>query len=83
MAQDQPLKNLVALPVLGRSGRPILQDVEFSRDPADTWAAAREDACTPERVLARSASCGARTWVNQEPTHNGAFGEQVIVNSEF
>jgi acid phosphatase (class B) len=25
----------------------------------------------------------ARTSVNHEPTHNGAFGEEVIINSEF
>ncbi|MEO8126025.1 MAG: HAD family acid phosphatase [Bryobacteraceae bacterium] len=25
----------------------------------------------------------ARTSVNQDPTHNGAFGEEVLVNSEF
>jgi len=25
----------------------------------------------------------ARTSVNQDPTHNGAFGEEVLINSEF
>ena len=25
----------------------------------------------------------ARTSVNHEPSHNGAFGEEVLINSEF
>jgi acid phosphatase (class B) len=36
-----------------------------------------EAGARPVRVLR------ARTSVNAEPVHNGAFGEEVLLNSEF